>query len=280
MKLAEFTLTSLAVLLLFGMASTPSAAQNVDTEWKWSSVSDAMTDPWRFSVIGYGWAPSAPVSVKTNEGTTNLPEDFDTILDDLDFAAMSEMEVHKGPFGVFFSPIYYDGTDRESFTGLAGNKRSVKIEESVWLIDYGVSYDLGALRLGEHSDSPTVTLQPYAGGRYLHDNFKMKLDAGPIEPGIDIHETLEFNTPIIGISTNFDLTDSWELRLEGDYGGFNVDDVNETYQIFGGLGYKFKMGDTIAKVFAGYRYLHVDYEKEVELEVTIKGPLIGFGFEF
>jgi hypothetical protein len=278
---AKFALLFLAGLLLVPMTAA-SAAEDMTAEWEWSSPLSAGTEPWRFSFIGYGWLPEAPATIKTDEGETvaNMPEDFDSILDALEFAAMFEVEVHKGPFGVFVSPIYYDGDTSEGFTGALGERRSVKLEESVWVIDYGVSYDLGLFRLGESSDPPTVILQPYAGFRYLHDNIKLDLNPGLLDQGLRVRETLEFNTPIVGFDTEWDFTGGWGFRLGGDYGGFNVDDVNETYQIFGYLDYSFEMWDHTAKVIAGYRYLYVDYEKEVEIEVTIKGPLFGFGFEF
>jgi hypothetical protein len=58
-----------------------------------------------------------------------------------------------------------------------------------------------------------------------------------------------------------------------------VGDVNETQQIFGALGYAFKMADHTAKVFAGYRYLYLDYEKtQRERELIVKGPLVGLGY--
>jgi hypothetical protein len=39
------------------------------------------------------------------------------------------------------------------------------------------------------------------------------------------------------------------------------------------------MADHTAKVFAGYRYLYLDYEKtQRERELIVKGPLVGFGY--
>jgi hypothetical protein len=249
-------------------------------EWEWSSLSATKTDPWRFIVNVYGWLPSAPVDIKTEEGDESAPESFDNIFDSLQLAAMAEAEIHKGPIGVFVSPIFYKGEDDEHFTGLLGASRKATLQETVWLIKYGVSYDLGLFRLGESSDPPTVTLQPYAGGLYLHDKIRLDLSPGAIGPGVKVRETIEFNTPIIGVNTLWDLTDRWSLRIGGNIGGWHVDDVNQTYEIIGTAAYHFKLWDKSAKVFAGYRYLHLDYEKEVELEVTIKGPLFGFGFEF
>jgi hypothetical protein len=281
MKLAHYAISLLAALMLVGPMATPCAAQDTTVDWTWSSPSAVETEPWRFNLNVYGWLPKAPVTISTPEGRQEgAPESFDKILDSLEFAAMGESEIHKGPFGVFVSPIFYKGEDDENFTGLLGASRKATLEETVWLIKYGVSYDLGSLRLGESSDSPTVTLQPYAGGLYLHDKIRLDLSPGAIGPGVKVRETLEFNTPIIGVNTLWDLTDRWSLRIGGNIGGWNVDDVNQTYEIIGTAAYHFKLWDKSAKVFAGYRYLHLDYEKEVEIELTVKGPLFGFGFDF
>ena len=45
--------------------------------------------------------------------------------------------------------------------------------------------------------------------------------------------------------------------------------------------YRFKMGNVSSTVFAGYRYLHIDYEKQpITLKVDVFGPFFGIGWEF
>jgi hypothetical protein len=35
-------------------------------------------------------------------------------------------------------------------------------------------------------------------------------------------------------------------------------------------------GDVTTELFAGYRYLHLDYEKRgIEIDLEVKGPLVG-----
>jgi hypothetical protein len=45
---------------------------------------------------------------------------------------------------------------------------------------------------------------------------------------------------VIGLRTFWDLTEHWNLRIEGDYGGFGVDDNHETYNFLGLIGYRFR----------------------------------------
>ena len=282
MKLATLAAPFLATLMFVGATATPSAAEETTALWEWSSPSAVETDPWRFNVNLYGWLPDAPVDISTPEGrSASLPEDFDTILEALEFAAMAEGEVHKGPFGVFASPLYYKGSIDEHFIGPLGESRTVTLDEKAFFMKYGASYDLGKLRLGSNADSPTVTIQPYAGALFLHDKIRTKLRPGSIGPGLTVRTTLEFNTPVVGVNTLWDLSDRWSLRLGGNYGGWGVDDVDKTYEAVGTLAYHFDMWDQDARVFAGYRYLHIEFDSgSVQVDLDVKGPLIGIGFDF
>ena len=60
-----------------------------------------------------------------------------------------------------------------------------------------------------------------------------------------------------------------------------MDDVESTYDVFGVVAYNFDLWDQHAMVFARYRYLDLHYDDgSVDLKLTVKGPLVGFGFEF
>ncbi len=260
MKLATLAVPFLAALMLVGATATPSAAQETAAHWEWSSLSAVKTDPWRFNVDLYGWLPSAPIDIETAQGNASLPEDLDTILKALKFAAMGEGEVHKGPFGAFVSPLFFKGEIDEGFTGPLGQPRKATIGETVWLVDYGLSYDFGTLRLGENPDSPTVTLQPFAGALFFHDKIDVDVDPGKFGRGLDLDTTIDFNTPIVGLNTLWHFTDRWSARLGGNIGGFGVDDVTQTYEVVGTVAYHFELGDQAGRVFAGYRYLYIHYD--------------------
>lgn len=273
MKFAKIIISFLGALLLIGVSTTLSAAQE-GQGWR--------DGPWRFSAKIYGWLPEAPATIKINQQeVANLPESLDTILDALKMAAMFELEAHKGPLGFFVSALYYDGKDTEHFTGLPGETHKLTMEESVWLVDYGVAYEIGKWHLGEAADSPTVTVEPFVGGLYFRDHIKVDVTPGLLDRGLRIRKTIRFNTPIVGLNTLLRFNDRWSLRVSGNYGVFNASEVNRTWQGIGLVGYHFKIKNTPSQVFVGYRYTHVDLEKDpIEIEVDIKGPLMGFGVEF
>ena len=239
--------------------------------------------PWRFHVNLYGWMPDAPATISVNgKDVIDVPEDLDTILDSLEAAAMFEIEVHKGRFSVFTHNVYYKGDYDQHYTGpVTGLGRKFELEEEVWAIKYGVGYELGTWNLGKSNDSPTLTLIPWVGGFYFHDDWSVKID--PVEGfgGDKVTGTFEYNTPMVGLSSRWKLSDRWMMNLSYSYGGWDVDNVEETYDFVGAVGYGFKMGDVSSKVYAGYRYLYIDWQDDPEeLHLTAKGPFVGIGWEF
>jgi hypothetical protein len=284
MKFTRFTAPLLAALMVAGPMVTSSIAQTIpptewsSSRWQWSSPSSVTTDPWKASANIVGWLPSAPVTIDAEGQSVHLPEPFLVILKSLLFYASGHGEVHKGPFGLFVTPLYYKGEFKDEITR-AGD--SFDLEERVWLVNYGASYDLGTYRFGDEPGSPSVTLQPYAGATFFHDKVDLDVGAGPIFDGLQLDTTIDFNTPIFGLNTLWDISDRWSFRLGGHYGGFGVSDVDNTYQIDGNIAYHFGAWGQDARVFAGYRHVHIDYDDgELAINVNVTGPFLGVGVDF
>ncbi len=57
--------------------------------------------------------------------------------------------------------------------------------------------------------------------------------------------------------------------------------ANYAISLLAMAGYHFKMWGQPAHVFAGYRYLHLDFDDgSIGLKLDVKGPLVGFGVDF
>lgn len=250
-----------------GVATDVAADGSRLSEW-WTN------EPLRFAANVYGWAPNIPVEYDLGPAAGSLPIRLPTLLDSLQGAAMLDFQVRKGRFGAYVAPIVMFLRYSTHRQGLLRRHR-ISVKDYAYLTDFGLSYELGRWKLGEHSASPTVSVEPFVGYRWLIDDFEIDIDPGPtFKPDID------FITPIVGLRTFWDLTERWHLRIEGDYGGWDVDDVKRTWNALGVVGYRFKMGDTTTHVFAGYRYLHAKYEKTIKLRASVRGPLAGIGWEF
>jgi hypothetical protein len=51
-------------------------------------------------------------------------------------------------------------------------------------MDFGMSYELGRWHLGKKPNSPAVTVEAFAGARWLIDEIKIKISpGGPFHPG-------------------------------------------------------------------------------------------------
>ncbi len=235
-------------------------------------TADPQKDPqaWRFNFNAYGWIPWAPADIRIGDNEAHIPEDATTIFQSLRMALMFEAEVHKGPIGVFVSPLYVELDYSEQKQGPV---EKFTLKEQAWLIDYGGAYSIGKWEVGKDS---TFDLAPYAGGRWFHDNIKMEFKPGPT-----VDTTVRFNTPIFGLRGLWDFGNPWLLKIAGDYGGFGIDNVDQTIQVFGSIGYRFKIREIATRAFLGFRWVNIEYSKEdVDLKVDIYGPYLGMGIEF
>lgn len=246
---------------------------------------DILAAPWKFHVNIYGWLPEAPAKVKRNDQTiADVPEDLDTILESMEATAMFELEAHKGPLVLFLNNVYYKGEYKDHFTGeISKQRRDWKLEEEVWAIKYGAGYKFGPWDLGKTgSESPELTLIPWVGAFYFYDDWEITLEPlNNLFDGGKQDGTLEFNTPMIGLGSRWNLSERWYVNLSYGVGGWGVDDVDEIYDVLGNFAYRFEMWDTPSKFLVGYRYLHIDYDDgTMEVDVDVKGPFLGIGWEF
>jgi hypothetical protein len=271
MKTSLKSFSLMAVLTLVLMAATSTAALAADpAEEGW------LDGPWRYSGVIYGWLPQAPMDLFLDQDEIgNVPESLSNILKALEMAAMLEFEAHKGRLGFFVSPIYYKAKYNENFEGKLGQSHELTFKETVWLVDYGVGLDIGTWK--------GVTVTPYFGARYLHDDLSIEVPPGELDHGVNYATTIKFNTPIAGVKAAMNIGEDWSVAVEGDWGVWNDSLVNKTYQYTGVGSYHFTMKKLPARVLFGYRYLHLDIENDVttvRLKVAIKGPFIGLGISF
>ncbi len=60
-----------------------------------------------------------------------------------------------------------------------------------------------------------------------------------------------------------------------------MDGLEQTWNFLGLVGYRFKPRKNLdINIFAGYRYLSIEYQKVAAIDVDIKGPLLGVALEF
>lgn len=242
-----------------------------------------LESPWTFNAYIDAWLVKAPIDLTIDGNTVSRPENLNTILDSLKLTAMLRFTAHKGPLGIFVNPLMYKGTYDKVKVQLPLEERDGSLSESVWLVDYGMSYEIGHWNLGQDGKSRLVSLEPYAGFRFIHDNLTLEVEPGLIGDGFVTHKTISSNSPIIGLQSSFQLNDKWDFILQGDYGGFDVNHMDKTYLMASYFNYDFKWGKLNSKFYFGYRFLHMELEdkaEDVAIDVKVQGPILGLGFAF
>ena len=276
MKSVSRSFSFLSVSLIMLMAASDAMAERLEQQ----SISES---PWTFTAYIDGWLPKAPVDINIDGNDIIVPENLNTILDSLKLTAMLRFDLHKGPLGFFVNPIFYKGEYDKLVISTPIEDLDGSLKESVWLVDYGISYEIGRWDIGKDGNSREVTLEPYAGFRYFWDNITITAEPGKILDGFVTRKHLRSNSPIIGFKSRVQINDGWDFLFVGDYGGFSVNHMDNTYQMAGYFDYAFKIKKIDASAYLGYRFIHLGLEDEgegVTLDANIQGPLLGISFTF
>jgi hypothetical protein len=230
---------------------------------------------WRFRVALNGWIPDAvPVHISTkgkSDSTTLYPGFF---FNHLGYAIPLDFEARKGSFGSYVHTISFRlvGTTR-------ARRAVITWKSNGYLIDTGLSYELGRWALGGGACAPVLTVEPFVGARLLYEPANVNLTRLGNSATIS-----SFNNyvPDIGIRTFWDLTEHWNLQVEGDYGGFGVDNNRQTWQALALIGYRWQVCRVHWNLQFGYRAMRIfDLKiKGAKVRDDARGPDVVLSFEF
>jgi hypothetical protein len=231
---------------------------------------------WRTNISLSAWAPTnVKFKVDSGESTTTIEKGLNWLTDVLDYEIPIEAEVRKGSFGAYAHLLAFKLSDT-----IQKNDITLDYVDKGYLLDLGISYELGHWALGKGAGAPTLTVEPFAGVRHLYDPVDVTVSVGPLEDDETIKLT---NTvPVFGLRTFVDLSEQWNLRFDGDYGGFGVDDNHETWNLRALAGYRFRASGVGWNIQAGYRSMRLmDYRHDAaDLTIDIRGPIALFTVEF
>jgi hypothetical protein len=250
----------------------PMSALNPNAHAPLGFIAPTFDGDWRFRIAINGWATNViHIETKTDSKSGYLDEDLGWVLKRLEYIVPLDFEVRKGSFGVFFHSL---------FVGLSGEIDVIGPLEFNWdgplfLLDIGLSYELGRWRLGEGSRGPEITLEPFAEARVIY---------GPDDIAIrDLAKEVDLSStaPVVGLRAFIDLTEHWNLQFQGDYGGFGVDDNHQTWQAVGLIGYRWPGWGAHWNLQVGYRAMRLfDLRKAADILMDGRGANIVFGVEF
>lgn len=243
------------VLALILTAATPVFAAGSGSSSEWEYIADI-----------YFWGPQ--MNIRTTGGQeVEIP--FYQILNDLNFAAMTEFGARNEKWSILADVIYMnlnqkndpgyhtlpDGTEVSS-------SNNVKMKS--WIVTPTVGYAL--------LNSDAARVEVLGGLRYLWLNLGIE---------IDVNDTVVFNKSstesfwdgIIGMRADINLNEKWYLPLYFDIGW---GDSKNTWQASAGIGYHFSRFDTALT----YRYLDYEFDDIVASDLVVKGPRLEAVFTF
>ena len=253
-----------------------------------SLAAESPSDDWQWAVTIYGWLPDITGDTHfpaAPGGPTDGPSidiSGGDILDALNFAFLSALEVRKGRWGVATDVIYLDMGATKSNTrnlSVGGNDLPASVTANADLdITSWVWTTVGTYRV---IDQPAHSLELLAGARLLDVtqtltwHFDGDIGSLPL-PGRDGKSEVgdDLWDGIIGVRgrINFGTNRTWFVPYYLDVG---TGDSDSTLQAMAGVGYVFSWGE----IKAGWRYLDYDLEAPIE-SLTTSGPQIGATFRF
>lgn len=240
---------ALTVLALLTASAAPLAAQ------EWSGTATL-----------YGWLPVIEGAQEGPDGQPVVDLDAKDILDALDLAFMATAQVRRDRFGVLVDVVYSDlstdATAKPPFTAKAS------ASTTVWFATLAATYRLTG------DDQNFVDL--YGGLRYF--DASADLDVSLLDDRVKrkVSVDADWVDPLVGVQGRYPFNDRWSIYGFADIGGFDAGS-NLTWQAYSGVNYAFN------ERFAGnlgVRFMSIDYEDDVKIDVDMYGPVFGVTYRF
>ncbi len=238
-------------------------------------------DAWQFSITPYIWATALDGNLALHGNAAKVDASFIDILQGTDsiIGLEGHLEVRKGNWGAYFDGLY----TRLGVDDAPTPRATIDVVNEMAILEAAAFYRFGPWPLEISPDAtrtgtPSLSIEPYAGARYTY----LSLDVTINDPILPLGDkgSEDWVDPIIGTRVIVDLSESWQLFLGGDVGGFGVGS-EFTWSVLGLVGYRFLMFGSDATVVAGYKALYQDYENgDFVWDMTLHGPITGLVVKF
>ena len=234
---------------------------------------DAVQDPWAFNLTLYMWFPGLNGNFSAGPLNDSFSLSFIDIADKLSSFPMAfngHFEAHYERLG-FYLDGNYMGMDFEPRFDRVSNGASMELG----IMNYGISYRLFGSTASEsvahwEEKARSNLLDLYVGGQTIW--LGTQVDSR-------FNGTASANSsstaPVIGGRIMAEFLPKWFLLLDGNVGGFGVDNVTFTGSALGAIGYRATLFGVPSTLEAGYKALNVDVNKGAAIDATMHGPFVG-----
>lgn len=237
-----------------------------------AAVSNAQDDNWDFTIKPYLMATSIEGNVGIGRVSgAPIDVDFSSILENLSMAAMVNFEAqHKNGWGFVLDYGFMD-LKADTTTGFGG---VVDASLRQGILEAFVTSNIGEADSG---------LDAYVGVRWWDNQVRLSVDPAIISGSLNFRINAGWVDPIVGMRWTNQLSDSWDIRLRGDIGGFGIAS-DFTWSASASALYSFS--DRFVLELA-YRALDVDFDNGkasdqgfFAYDTTTHGPLLGLLIRF
>lgn len=222
----------------------------------------AHADEWTWMVAPYAWVADISTDMDTRLPPAGEDTHFPSLIDDFDGAFEIHIEGQGERFGLFSDFTYLGLADSHDFQRV--NTRS-DLDTRLFELAGVWSPAEGRLK----------GLELFAGLRYIDLDLTVQFD--PVNPQfaqrqVDVSDS--FSDLMLGARYTWAMGERWRLTLRGD-GSFGETEGTWNASVVGQ--YRVKYGEWLF----GYRYLTGELEAgDNTVDVTMMGPMVGFGFVF
>lgn len=264
-SLTALTLALLATLTpsIAGETPAPSAKEPAAPV-----LTTASTKEWWFTMTAYGWLTDTTGDIGVRGFKAPVSIGMDDVLDDLDFAYMTFLELGYKRWSLGVDGIYAKMSDDSTFAlGPVSGTASLEMEQA--FITTRLQYRI--------HESESAKVDVFAGFRWSYLDVDLNVNANLNRGGLEVGVTEDWFDPILGARAIVSVGGGWFVQAAGDIGGFGAES-ELTWQALGGVGYRFS---PMVSMVAGYRAMGVDYEKDGFLFDTVShGPVVGLSLTF
>jgi opacity protein-like surface antigen len=230
-----------------------------------AQTASAQEADWRYKAAIYGWFPGLSGTVDTRFGTVEPDVSASDALESLDMAFMGTFAAQNGRLGLVADLLYTDisATQQTPFA-LFGD---ATVNQTLTALSGYVLYRL--------SQDPAFVLDAGVGFRSFSLDIDVSLSAGLANAASD-SISRSWTNPLVAARLNVPINETWFVEGFADYGGGGSD--NETWQIYGGVGYRISE-DWSTQV--GYRTMNIGRKVDArDVSVDLSGALIAFTYSF
>ena len=230
-------------------------------------------DEWEFMLTPYAWLLGLNGSATIKGQESIIDQSFSDIIDAANIVLEGRLEARKKSWTAMFDITYAQLED----------------DAELGSIDIDATTDMALVFAG--AMYRFLDEQPVEGkGGLKVDGFfgisytSLKVDLDVSGPPPDVDEKEDWVDPIVGLRSHWNFSEKWGATLESLIGGFDMFDGSDLVTMNTALMTRhFGPGKVL---FFGWRTLGIDYDNDksgsdkFDLNVTMNGPIVGFGFSF